>query len=218
MLAAQTILANRPLETAAKGAVLLLRSVASDSVLFVEKGRVVLGLAGRDAEPGTVTHQVGVVVGPSWLEVTSAVLNAPSIVDAVAQTDVQFRRLPLQEFRASLESCDPTVQSVVNGLASACRQQIELSVNRLAKDADSRCAGWLLSHAEVDDEETPTVHLKQNKRALATELGIVPETLSRVLSHLRELGLISGKGQVIVLKDSSGLRKLAGRNTVPQRL
>jgi len=213
MLAARIILASRPAETAAKGTLLLQRSVATDSILFIESGRVVLGVMGRDAAPGTVTHQVGLVVGPSWLEATAAVLNAASIVDAVAQTDVQLRRLPLEEFRASLKKSDPSVQSIINGIASACRQQTELTVNRLAKDAESRCAEWLLSHAEIDAQGCLTVNLKQDKRAIAAELGIVPETLSRVLTHLRELGLISGRARIVVLKDHSRLRQLAGLQT-----
>jgi CRP-like cAMP-binding protein len=217
LLAAQTILANRPAENAVKGTVLLLRTVVADSILFIESGRVVLGVVGRDAAPGTVAHQVGVVVGPNWLEATAAVLNLPSAVDAVAQTDVQLRRLPLDEFKASLETCAPSVQSVLYGIASACREQTELTVNRLAKDAEGRCAEWLLNHVEIDDQGSLTVALKENKRALATELGIVPETLSRVLTHLRELGHISGKGRILVLKDPSSLRQLAGLNMPPRR-
>ena len=42
------------------------------------------------------------------------------------------------------------------------------------------------------------------------QLGIAPETLSRVLRHLRERSLISGSGRIVNLVDPGGLRSLAG--------
>jgi hypothetical protein len=54
------------------------------------------------------------------------------------------------------------------------------------------------------------VLLQQRKRAIVGQLGIAPETLSRVLRHLRERSLISGSGRVLNLVDPTGLRSLAG--------
>jgi CRP-like cAMP-binding protein len=54
------------------------------------------------------------------------------------------------------------------------------------------------------------VQLQQRKRSIATQLGIAPETLSRVLRHLRERSLISGSGRIVNLVDMNGLRSLAG--------
>ncbi|WP_156909623.1 helix-turn-helix domain-containing protein [Ottowia thiooxydans] len=39
---------------------------------------------------------------------------------------------------------------------------------------------------------------------------MAPETLSRVLRHLRERQLISGSGRILDLLDLNGLRALAG--------
>lgn len=210
MLAAQTIFSNRPAETAVTGTVLLQRSAATDCVIFIESGRVALGVLGSGADAGVIDHQLGVVEGPSWLEVTAAVLNLPSAVDAVSQTEVQLHRLPLDEFRANLGTCASGVQSMLLDMARSHRQQTELTVSRLAKDAEARCAEWLLSHAETSEKGGCSVHLQQRKRAIAAQLGIAPETLSRVLRHLRELRLISGSGRVVDLVDPAGLRTLAG--------
>jgi CRP-like cAMP-binding protein len=54
------------------------------------------------------------------------------------------------------------------------------------------------------------VALQQRKRLIAAQLGIAPETLSRVLRHLRERSLISGTGRVLNVIDPGGLRSLAG--------
>jgi CRP-like cAMP-binding protein len=210
MLAAHSILSAYPVETAAIGAVLLQRSAPTQDVLFVASGRVVLGVLGAGAAPGSVEHQLGVVDGPGWLEATAAVLNLPGAVDAIAQSSVLLRRVPLNEFRACLEQCEPAVQSILLDIAKAHRQQTELTVSRLAKDAEARCAEWLLSHAEESEKGGCSVHLQQRKRAIAAQLGIAPETLSRVFRHLRELRLISGSGRVVNLVDPIGLRTLAG--------
>jgi len=165
---------------------------------------------GSDANTGTVEHQLGVVQGPCWLEATAAVLNMPSAVDAVAQTAVQYHRLPLKDFKATVNSGTPDVRNLLQDIARAHRQQTELTVSRLAKDAESRCAEWLLSQAKTSELGGCTVQLLQRKRAIAAQLGIAPETLSRVLRHLRELRLISGSGRVVDLVDPVGLRTLAG--------
>ncbi len=210
MIAADNILSNKPILSVAKGTVLLRRSAATETVIFLESGRVAMGVLDSDTAAGTIEHQLGLVEGPCWLEATAAVLNVGSAVDAVALTAVEMRSLSLQEFRACLAKCAADVQSMLLDIARAHRQQTELTVSRLAKDAEARCAEWLLSHAETSDKGSCSVHLQLRKRAIAAQLGIAPETLSRVLRHLRELRLISGSGRVVDLVDPIGLRTLAG--------
>jgi CRP-like cAMP-binding protein len=80
----------------------------------------------------------------------------------------------------------------------------------LAKDAEARCAEWLLRHAQTGEKGAMAVLFDQRKRTIAAQLGIAPETLSRVLRHLRERSLISGSGRLLNLVDPGGLRSLAG--------
>jgi CRP-like cAMP-binding protein len=220
MLASQyAFISAYPSQSVLPGAVLLRRSVSAGVAVFIESGRVLLGIA-APANVLAVTpeahgaqameHQLGVVVGPAWLEVNASVLDLPSAVDAVAETEVVLRRVPLGEFRASLTGGSLAAQAVLNVVARAHRQQTELAVSRLAKDAEARCAEWLLRHAESSDKGVCSVKLQQRKRLIAAQLGIAPETLSRVLRHLRERSLISGSGRVVNLVDPGGLRSLAG--------
>ena len=83
-------------------------------------------------------------------------------------------------------------------------------VSRLAQDAESRCAQWLLKHAEPDHSGAMQVTLHQRKRLIAAQLGIAPETFSRVLRHLREMGLIHGTGNVLNLPQPRALQSMAG--------
>jgi CRP-like cAMP-binding protein len=206
MLSAQTIAPSAERQVAARGALLLKRAVASPWVSYLESGRVALGVMEGDA----LEHQLGVVEGPCWLEATAAVLNLPNAVDAVAETEVLLRRVPVAEFRRSLAAMPAPAQAVLHDVAMAHRQQTELAVSRLAKDAEARCAEWLLRNAQTGDQGVMAVLLQQRKRSIAAQLGIAPETLSRVLRHLRERSLISGSGRILNLVDPGGLRSLAG--------
>jgi CRP-like cAMP-binding protein len=161
-------------------------------------------------EGTAMEHQLGVVEGPCWLEATSAVLNLPNAVDAIAETDVCLRRMAVAEFREILSDLPKPVQEVLHDVAMAHRQQTELAVSRLAKDAEARCAEWLLRHAKTGEKGVMAVQLQERKRSIAAQLGIAPETLSRVLRHLRERSMISGSGRLLNLVDPSGLKSLAG--------
>lgn len=209
MICVRTIPWDLPEETATIGTVLLRRAVVAESVIFIESGRVVLGVLGRCAELGAVERQSDAIEGPCWLDATTAILNRPSAVDAVVQIEAKLRRVPMNEFRAWLSGCAPGVQSMMIDLARSDRHQTELALIRLVRDAPARCAAWLLANAALNDEGGYTVLLKLYKRDLAGELGIVPETLSRIFGHLRVLGLINGRGRIVSLTDPVGLKAMA---------
>ena len=162
MLLAETIDHAAECQVEPRGARLLSRTVVSPWVSYLESGRVALGVM----EAAVMEHQLGAVEGPCWLEASSAVLDLPHAVDAVAESEVVLRRVPLAELRRAL--------------------------------------------AQTGDRGVMAVTLQQRKRSIAAQLGIAPETLSRVLRHLRERSLISGSGRLLNVVDPGGLRLLAG--------
>ncbi|MFZ5567677.1 MAG: Crp/Fnr family transcriptional regulator [Pseudomonadota bacterium] len=207
MLSLQSMDPQAERRRVAAGTVLLKRGSTPSSVLHVESGRVALGLLEGEA----LAHQLGEVQGPFWLEATAAVLGLPIAVDAVAETEVVLRRIPQARFRQSLAALPVAARHVLHDVAAAHRHQTELAVSRLAKDAEARCAEWLLRHAKpAGDKGALAVPLEQRKRLIAAQLGIAPETLSRVLRQLRERSLISGTGRLLQVTDPGGLRALAG--------
>ncbi len=210
MLDLTSLLSQRPVETLPAGSVLQRRAQACGELLFVESGQVVLGILGAGPSGPVMEHQLGVMDGPGWLEVNSAILGVPVALDAMAQGAVQVRRLTTPEFLHQLLACPPSVQDLLRDMARSHQRQTELAASRLAKDAEARCAEWLLSHAEPAEKGDWRVYLQTRKRAIAAQLGIAPETLSRVLRQLRERSLISGSGRTLNLVDPEGLRTLAG--------
>ena len=189
------------------GTVLLRRGEHTQQVLHVDEGRIMLGIL----EQGALHHQLGVVQGPFWLEAASGLLGMPHAVDAVAETEVSLHSVALADFRSHVDSLPEPSRTLLHDLARAQRQQTEVAVSRLAKDADARCAEWLLNHAERDTASGHLqVNLNERKRTIAAQLGIAPETLSRMFKQLRERDLISGRGRVLQLVNLDALRQLAG--------
>jgi CRP-like cAMP-binding protein len=64
----------------------------------------------------------------------------------------------------------------------------------------------MLSH---EQEQTNTIHLNISKSQLASLLGTIPETLSRILRKMAEQNLIDVAGRKIKLLDIEGLEMLA---------
>ena len=193
-------------EVAAAGDVLQQRQQRLTSVLHIDSGRVVLGVC----EDGQMRHQLGVVEGPFWLDTASALLNLPSAVDMVAETEVQLRRKPLDVFLREVRALPAQTQILLRDMATGYRQQTELAVSRLAQDAESRCAQWLVARLERTEHGAARVTLQQRKRLIAAQLGIAPETFSRVLRNLRDNGLISGSGNVLQVLRPEALQQVAG--------
>ncbi|NBQ05999.1 MAG: Crp/Fnr family transcriptional regulator [Betaproteobacteria bacterium] len=198
---------HTPAEDLPAGTVLLRRGQVATQALHLRRGRVAFGVI----ENGEMVHQLGVVEGPFWLEAAAALLGLSHAVDALAESSVSLQAMTLGDFKSHLKNLPEPVHTLMLDLAKAQRQQTEVAVSRLAKDADARFAEWLLRHAEPTDAQgSLAVILRDRKRLIAAQLGIAPETFSRLLKHLRERKLISGGGRVLNLLDPTGLQSLAG--------
>jgi CRP-like cAMP-binding protein len=206
MFSVHTINPLAQTRSVSRAQVLLRRGFEADQVSYIEAGRVALGVMGADE----MEHQIGVLEGPCWLDASSVVLGLPHLVDAVADTPLQICTVAAIDFKKAISEMPGGAQAVLTDVAMAHRRQTEFAMSRLAKDAEARCAEWLLSHARFGAKGDLAVELQQRKRSIAAQLGIAPETLSRVLRHLREKRLISGSGRVLNLLNPTALRSLAG--------
>ena len=199
------LLHQTSLQSYGVGQRLLTRGQALTEITYLVRGSVALGMVQGEQ----LVHRLGRVSSPAWVELAAAVLNMPVTCDALAETPVEIKRLKLSVFRQWLDVQPLVVQEVMRDLAASQHQLAELSISRLAMDAQARCADWLLHHAQPLDRESWTVQFTQRKRQIAEQLGIAPETLSRILRDLRERGLIKGRGRVLNLVDPPALRTLA---------
>lgn len=199
--------------TVEPGVCLAHRGHKPDCACYIDQGRVALGVMGGHAH---LVQQWGVIEGPCWLDPAAVLLRQVHVLDAVAETAVVYRRLPLAALDQPLADAPQHSRSLIHELAQALRQQAFWAVSRLFKDADARCAEWLLMQAQAQSAESSsagelrTVTLVERKRVVAAQLGIAPETFSRVLKQLREQGLVASTGRLIQILDWQGLQHLAG--------
>jgi CRP-like cAMP-binding protein len=199
------ILEFAPLVKSKTGDVILTRGQLLSDVPFLVQGQVAQGLM----QSGRWLHRQAKLCGTGWLELSAAVLCLPACCDSVAETEVEIRHVPCGIFLDWLNQQLPSARQVMQELALSQRQLAELSLSRLALDAHARCADWLLHQAEPAGDSL-AVQLTLRKRQIAEQLGMAPETLSRIFRDLREQGLINGRGRTVNLVDPGRLRMMAG--------
>ena len=75
-------------------------------------------------------------------------------------------------------------------------------------DAMSRLIGFILRQLPEPPRLPGEVHLDTPKYLLAAQLAMTPETLSRLLTRLRESGAISVERQRLIVNDDQRLREM----------
>lgn len=191
----------------AAGTRLLVRDAVPTDAIRLCRGRVAAG----QIDEGELRHRLVAVEGPCWLDIGSVLFEKPCAADWVAETPVELELVAGDALRQWLAAQPATVRNLMRDSSELQRQQTESTLTMMVKDADARCAQWLLRRAEPSTRGALAVPLKEPKRAMAAQLGVAPATLSRILRRLREMGLISESGSVVKLVDPIGLRAIAAR-------
>jgi CRP-like cAMP-binding protein len=137
-------------------------------------------------------------------------LERPYLVDAVAHTDAVVIHVPKENVFAEIERNPRFARRVIAGLATrieALVREIDASVRGSARE---RLVGYLL-RAQPAAEGEISVSLPATKAAIATQLGLTPEHLSRVLRELAARRLLRVEGRRIVIPDVARLAAAARR-------
>ena len=191
--------------SAPPGEVLLARHSTPSEALYLRGGRAVAGLLVR----GDLRHRLLVFEAPCWLDAPAVLLRQPAACDWVADSAVELWAFPAAGLRQWQATLPQAVQGLLQDMAQAQQRQTAAALALMAQDAEARCAQWLLQHARQAGDGLVGIELQQRKRTIAAQLGMAPETFSRVLRHLRERGLIRQDGAMLQLTDPAGLRQLA---------
>ena len=131
----------------------------------------------------------------------------PANAQAIDKTRVLFFG---RDSIVNLISANPSL--ALNMLASMSKKLRQFAVqieNLSLKEMPARLASYLIILADEQNKDD-VVTLKISKGQLASTLGTIPETLSRVLAKLSGQNLISVDGKRITLLDRRGLEDLAG--------
>jgi len=88
-------------------------------------------------------------------------------------------------------------------------REFTMQIEHLAlKEVPGRIASYILYVSE-EQESSNHIELEISKGQLASLLGTIPETLSRIFSKMSSQGLIEVEGRTIWLLDRQGLTDLA---------
>ncbi|MBS3809235.1 MAG: Crp/Fnr family transcriptional regulator [Desulfobacterales bacterium] len=130
----------------------------------------------------------------------------PASAEGVKKSRVLF--FPRRAFRDLITQKPSVAMNMLAVLSLRLRHFTVQLENISLKEVPARLAGYLLLQAE-EQKSSHTVTLNISKGHLASFLGTIPETLSRMLKKMNEQGLIETEGRLIRILDRQGLEELA---------
>lgn len=128
----------------------------------------------------------------------------PANATALEKTELIF--FPRKKFVELVNGMPSLVMNMLAVLSMRLRRFATQIENLSLKEVPARLAGYLLYLSKEQDNPEQVV-LEISKGQLASLLGTIPETLSRIFAKMSEEGLISVNGKEISLLDREGLER-----------
>lgn len=180
---------------------------AASSLVVLLSGDVAMGIAA----PGGSMRTERLVHGPAWLDVSSAWLGCVHVLDAIALTPVRVADLAREPLQALLDQRPALAQRLLVSLAREVRRLTVHAHELMHKDAPARLASWLCERCLPSDGESnrAVVRLAERKSDIASQLGMTPETMSRLMRTLSDQGVIEVDGYTVRVLDLQALHRLA---------
>ena len=204
---ARTLAELAQVRQVAAGERVLSRSLEARALVALQRGEVALGLRTAD---GTFRVE-RIVRGPAWLDLSSAWLDGPHVMDAQALGPAEVVEWPCDLLAARLPRVPGLAVRLIRGLAGAVQALAVNTHELMHKDAPARLAHWLHQHSEAlpGASGQAVVKLHDRKRDLASQLAITPETLSRLMRSFSSQGVIEVAGYSVRVLDPAALERLA---------
>ena len=145
---------------------------------------------------------------PAILRLLSTNLKARGY-DVITATDGEEALEAVQKDFIDLISSQPSMALNMLAVLSMRLRQFTVQIENLSlKEVPSRLASYLIYLSNEQDSKM-VVDLPISKGQLASLLGTIPETLSRIFNKMTQHDLISVDGSSIVLKNREALEDLA---------
>lgn len=152
------------------------------------------------------------VAGPGWLDAASAWRGGLHQHDILLVRESVVLRLPVDRALRIVEQHPAFAHTMLRVLAEHIDLLGQATRDLLHKDAEARFAVWLVQRLpeREDDGNTATLVLSERKRDIAAQLGVTPETLSRLQRGLVRKGVIDVMGYSVRVLDVAQLVRIAG--------
>ncbi|KPJ76249.1 MAG: transcriptional regulator [Deltaproteobacteria bacterium SG8_13] len=153
--------------------------------------------------PGDPVGEVAVFAGRSF----------PANAEAITAARLLF--FPRTAF-LDLISANPSLAMKMLAVLSMRLRRFTIQIENLSlKEVPGRLATYLIVLSEEQKDEQ-TVTLPISKGQLASLLGTIPETLSRIFAKMSAQNLIAVEGRRIRLLDLPGLEEVSEQGRVPE--
>jgi CRP/FNR family transcriptional regulator len=137
----------------------------------------------------------------------------PANAEALEDTGTLY--FPRNDFINLISSHPDVALNMMAVLSKRLHTFTDLIENLSLKEVPGRLAAFLLFQCERDPG-SDTVRLDISRSQLASILGTIPETLSRIMTRMAQSGLIEVQGKrQIVIADREALQDLAGPGGKP---
>jgi CRP/FNR family transcriptional regulator, dissimilatory nitrate respiration regulator len=128
-------------------------------------------------------------------------------VAAAAQVDTRLIVIDGAAFKAWLAQDASRCFRLLAGMSARLHKLVdEIDRLTLMKGTD-RLLQYLLDHSDPDEAGRQVVDLEAPKQVIASRIGVKPETLSRLLHKLTDLGCIEVQGQKLLIRDLEAMRQ-----------
>lgn len=151
--------------------------------------------------PGEPFAEVAVFTGSAY----------PANAMALEKSRIFF--IPRKEF-VELISRQPSLAMTMLATLSLRLKQFTNMIEALSlKEVPGRLAAHILLAEKQQNDGNDTVRLTISKTLLASLLGTIPETLSRIFARMNKQGLVGIEGSNVTIMDREGLIALAEGET-----
>lgn len=204
--------ASQPVDAPAGTLLLSAHEDASHLVVLVRGDASVGTLQPAPAHGGSTFLTERSLSAPAWIDASSAWRGGQYLHDVQTTSDSLAMRLPIGVARRLAMAHPEFAIRMLKVLAEQIDQLGIATRDLLHKDAEARFAVWLVQRLPEmsPDANAAVIVLAERKRDIAAQLGITPETLSRLQRSLTRKGLIDVVGYSVRILDVTALRRLAG--------
>ncbi|WP_345971344.1 Crp/Fnr family transcriptional regulator [Sulfurimonas sp. HSL1-6] len=126
--------------------------------------------------------------------------NIPYPATARCETDVTLYEIDFGAFKSRFLNRPDVALGIIRSLTRKIKQLEAVIRRTTVDDAQTRLARYLLEHADVLAATT--------QKQIASQIGLTPETVSRIVRRFKARGWVEVRARKIVIVDAEGLRSL----------
>lgn len=190
-----------------KGDMLCRQGEKSDTLFIINEGKVKLSKLTKEGKEQIVHIFTS---GDFFGELSLFSNDEKYNFDVYAISDVKICTLSKEDMNKIIMSNPEISLKLLQVITKRLAQTENLAQNLATNDAEIRIAYMLLEFSEnygVNTEEGVQINLPINREEMANYVGVTRETISRKLSSFEELGIISLKGnKVLIIKKLDELK------------